>query len=80
MWQMPSQESRDADRRPCPAGPRQAGFRRAGEHFVNGNRIQGPFPAGLEQAMFGLGCFWGAERMFWKSRASIRPPSAMPPA
>jgi peptide-methionine (S)-S-oxide reductase len=36
------------------------------EHFVNGNRIQGPFPAGLEQAMFGLGCFWGAERMFWK--------------
>ena len=36
------------------------------EHFVNGNRIQPPFPAGLEQAMFGLGCFWGAERMFWK--------------
>jgi peptide-methionine (S)-S-oxide reductase len=36
------------------------------EHFVNRNRIQPPFPAGLEQAMFGLGCFWGAERMFWK--------------
>ena len=36
------------------------------EHYVNHNRIKAPFPAGLEQAMFGLGCFWGAERMFWK--------------
>jgi peptide-methionine (S)-S-oxide reductase len=34
---------------------------------VNHNRIQPPFPADLEQAMFGLGCFWGAERMFWKA-------------
>jgi peptide-methionine (S)-S-oxide reductase len=36
-------------------------------HFVNGNRITPPFPAGLEQAMFGMGCFWGAERMFWQA-------------
>jgi len=36
-------------------------------HFVNRNRIQPPFPAGLEQAMFGLGCFWGAERKFWEA-------------
>jgi len=35
-------------------------------HFVNGNRIVPPFPAGLERAMFGLGCFWGAERKFWQ--------------
>ncbi|MFN7980296.1 MAG: peptide-methionine (S)-S-oxide reductase MsrA [Vicinamibacterales bacterium] len=35
-------------------------------HFVNGHRISPPFPAGLEQAMFGLGCFWGAERKFWQ--------------
>jgi peptide-methionine (S)-S-oxide reductase len=35
-------------------------------HFVNGNRLTPPFPAGLEQAVFGLGCFWGAERLFWK--------------
>ena len=34
-------------------------------HFVNGNRITPPFPAGLEQALFGLGCFWGAEKRFW---------------
>ena len=35
-------------------------------HFVNGNRIVEPFPAGLEVAVFGLGCFWGAERRFWQ--------------
>jgi len=36
------------------------------EHFVNANRIQPPFPAGLDKAMFGMGCFWGAERKFWE--------------
>ena len=35
-------------------------------HHVNGAPLQGPFPAGLEQAMFGLGCFWGAEKKFWQ--------------
>jgi peptide-methionine (S)-S-oxide reductase len=35
-------------------------------HFVNGNRITPPFPAGLEQAAFAMGCFWGAERKFWQ--------------
>ncbi|MDH4173728.1 MAG: peptide-methionine (S)-S-oxide reductase, partial [Betaproteobacteria bacterium] len=33
------------------------------KHFVNGNRLVPPFPAGLELAQFGLGCFWGAERI-----------------
>jgi peptide-methionine (S)-S-oxide reductase len=35
-------------------------------HFVNGNPLKPPFPAGLETAVFGLGCFWGAERKFWQ--------------
>ena len=34
-------------------------------HFVNGNPLRGPFPEGMRQALFGLGCFWGAEREFW---------------
>jgi peptide-methionine (S)-S-oxide reductase len=36
------------------------------QHFVNGNPLEPPFPDGMEQAMFGLGCFWGAERKFWE--------------
>jgi peptide-methionine (S)-S-oxide reductase len=35
-------------------------------HFINGNPLKGPYPQGLEKAMFGLGCFWGAERKFWE--------------
>jgi peptide-methionine (S)-S-oxide reductase len=37
------------------------------KHFVNGHPLQAPFPAGLQLAQFGLGCFWGAERLFWKT-------------
>lgn len=36
------------------------------QHFVNGARLEPPFPAGLERAIFGMGCFWGAERKFWE--------------
>ena len=36
-------------------------------HFVNGNPLKGPFPDGYETAVFGLGCFWGAERKFWQA-------------
>ena len=36
-------------------------------HFVNGNPLQGPFPENMEHAVFGLGCFWGAERRFWQT-------------
>src|SRR3954451_16882657 len=35
-------------------------------HFVNGRQLQPPYPQALEQAVFGLGCFWGAERKFWE--------------
>jgi len=35
-------------------------------HFVNGHRVVAPFPVHLREAVFGMGCFWGAERLFWK--------------
>ena len=37
------------------------------QHFVHGTPLEGPFPAGMETAVFGLGCFWGAERKFWQT-------------
>jgi peptide-methionine (S)-S-oxide reductase len=40
-------------------------------HFVNGAPLQGPFPEGSEQAVFGMGCFWGAERKFWEADGVI---------
>jgi len=63
MWgfkkaEMPSRQSAlpgRAERMPVPA-----------EHYVNGAALEPPFPTGLELAMFGLGCFWGAERKFWQ--------------
>ena len=36
------------------------------KHFVNGNPLAAPYPSGLEMALFGLGCFWGAEKGFWQ--------------
>ena len=38
----------------------------AATHFVNGRPLQPPYPDGMERALFGLGCFWGAERRFWQ--------------
>jgi peptide-methionine (S)-S-oxide reductase len=38
----------------------------AERHFVNGRSLQPPYPEGMEKALFGLGCFWGAERKFWQ--------------
>ncbi len=56
--EMPSKEAALPGRaQPIPTAP---------THFVNGNPLKGPWPAGFEMAMFGMGCFWGAERKFWQ--------------
>src|SRR3954469_10579725 len=36
------------------------------KHFINGHPLKPPFPAGMQLAQFGMGCFWGAERVFWE--------------
>jgi peptide-methionine (S)-S-oxide reductase len=46
---------------------RDTPVRTAEQHFVNFHPLAGPYPEGFEQAMFGLGCFWGAERKFWEA-------------
>uniref|UniRef100_A0A8C9EN27 peptide-methionine (S)-S-oxide reductase n=1 Tax=Pavo cristatus TaxID=9049 RepID=A0A8C9EN27_PAVCR len=38
------------------------------KHHVNGNRMAEPFPEGMQMAIFGMGCFWGAERKFWRQK------------
>jgi len=42
-------------------------MRISGRHFVSGHRIVPPFPGGMQLALFGMGCFWGAERKFWQA-------------
>jgi peptide-methionine (S)-S-oxide reductase len=66
MWQMLRKKAEMPTADGVLPGRASPAFAVPAEHFVNHNRITAPFPAGLEQAMFGLGCFWGAERMFWK--------------
>jgi len=59
----------DKLRMPAPADAlpgRPAAIPTASAHFVNGASLKGPFAPGLQMALFGMGCFWGAERLFWK--------------
>jgi peptide-methionine (S)-S-oxide reductase len=46
---------------------RQVALRVDAPHFINGHTIKAPFPDGMKTAMFGMGCFWGAERKFWQT-------------
>jgi peptide-methionine (S)-S-oxide reductase len=43
----------------------------AAKHFVNGHPLKGPYPQGLRTAVFGMGCFWGAERKFWQAGEGV---------
>ena len=45
---------------------RRTPMRISASHFVNGTELRPPFPVGLKTAIFGMGCFWGAERRFWE--------------
>ncbi|MGJ0508279.1 MAG: peptide-methionine (S)-S-oxide reductase MsrA [Methylocystis sp.] len=50
-----------------PLPDRPAPVAHGARHFVNGHPLDPPFPAGTEEALFGMGCFWGAERKFWQA-------------
>jgi peptide-methionine (S)-S-oxide reductase len=43
----------------------------AATHYVNGRPLKGPYPPGIETAIFGMGCFWGAERKFWQAGEGV---------
>jgi peptide-methionine (S)-S-oxide reductase len=58
-------KAKSVDRDTAPPG-RQTPIATAERHFVNGNPLKGPYPAGFETAIFAMGCYWGAERKFWQ--------------
>jgi peptide-methionine (S)-S-oxide reductase len=67
MWQILRKKPEMPTRDQALPGRASPAFAVPATHYVNRNRIQAPFPAGLEMAMFGMGCFWGAERKFWEA-------------
>jgi peptide-methionine (S)-S-oxide reductase len=66
MWSLMSRKKVEMPSREDALPGRAQKMRVPERHFVNGNRLEPPFPAGLESAIFAMGCFWGAERVFWQ--------------
>ncbi len=58
---------RDAD----PPGDHETPVAHGAAHFVNGRPLDPPFPVGTEEILFGMGCFWGAERKFWQAGEGV---------
>ena len=68
MWTLLSRKKLELPSREEALPGRQAKMPVAKAHFVNGHPLEPPFPDGLEQRCSAMGCFWGAERKFWRSR------------
>lgn len=66
MWFIDSSKLRLPTKEECLPGSTEK-MKVPERHFVNGNPLSPPFAKGLELAMFGMGCFWGAEKKFWKT-------------
>ncbi len=65
MWMLKKNAEMPSEREALPG--REQKMSVPATHYVNGNPLEPPYPAGMEVAMFGLGCFWGAERKFWEA-------------
>lgn len=66
MWSLMSRKKLELPSREEALPGRQQKMRVPEKHFVNGNRLEPPFPSELESAVVAMGCFWGAERCFWQ--------------
>jgi peptide-methionine (S)-S-oxide reductase len=66
MWSLMSRKKLELPSREEALPGRAQKMRVPEKHFVNGNRLEPPFPSGLETVIVAMGCFWGAERCFWQ--------------